>query len=160
MKEEFKVGDTVRFIAENYWVPIGHESMVVELDGKDNMPRVVGLDGVCYWVSPEHIELVSQPIEKIKINEMAAKYPGAMDALKELFPGHSFSSELISFNGALKELAKVSDMAFGDPLAMQVAKGWANNYPKYKGKCLGVSGRFDVSLEEGLDSTIIIITKK
>jgi|GEM_PF-2865538 len=160
MEAKFKVGDMVRVTIANCWIPIGHKARLTEIKVGCLSHRMVGPDSTYYWMSPDHLELVSRQINKSRIDETLAKYPGAEDALRELFPDHSFRPELISFNGAWEALAKVSDMVFGDPLAMQVAKGWAGNYPEYQGKCLGVAGRFDVSLEEGIDSTIIVITKK
>ena len=157
---KFKVGDMVRVTIANCWIPIGHKARLTEIKVGCLSHRMVGPDSTYYWMSPDHLELVSRQIDKSKIDEVLAKYPDAKNVLKELFPDHSFPPELVSFSGLQKEVKDLSMKAFGESLAMQVADRWADDFPEYKGECLGVSGRFSVELEEGVNSTIIIITKK
>jgi len=160
MEATFKIGDTVRVVKENMWIHVGQEGRITEIDCRNNRPRMATPFNGNLWMNPDHLELVIQPIDKSSINEMAAKYPGARDALKELFPDHSFLPELISFAGSRAELSFLSNKVFGDDCAMQVTNAWADDFPEYIGKCFGVCDMYEVSLKKGIDCTIVVITKK
>ena len=159
MEPKFKAGDFVRVVKENMWIPVGQEGRITEIDCRNNRLRMATPVSGNLWMSPDHLELVSRQIDKNKINEVLAKYPGAEDALKELFPD-SFQPELVSFGGSEAALSLLSKKVFGDPYAIQVVNDWAFGFPEYLGKCLGVSSRFNVSLESINDCTIVVITKK